>query len=419
MERHLDQTLMPTTTDNNSRPPAEGSKLSRIARHHAHQDLPLDVVQMIVRRSDPRIFGLLKFVSRDFRDAVGHYLLVDGNDDAVDCRGSETPEPSTTIRITDMCSSPELLAWAFSKGCPIRDERVCNVAVVTGGSETLKVARLNGCEWSSEVSRSACEVGDARACQWAYENGCPFDDSALEAAAFGGHVDIMDWLLKTRIDPNPKTRKLTTREPVSPDYGSPLPVAAAAEGGSLRALQWLRNRGFAWSALACEVAAKEGHVDVLEWCIEHGCPLSSDVSSAAASGGHIHVLRLLLDKGCPFDTGACTAAARSGSLAVLEFARGRGLPWSATACEAAASEGRLEALEWCRRNGCEWNADATWAASQEGHLSVLKFLIGNGCPCDHNIALVAYECGYDDVVDWPRDSRIPCPLVLRVVTVIM
>ena len=368
--------------------------------------MPLDVIRGILRYVDPGYLGVLKFVNRSFRSCCVIQITMaaaenKGTDDADnatttaaaagDAAGDAIIKPklstTTIINVRDMCVSPELLSWAFCHGCPFRDEGVCETAVSLGGAQTLRVARLHGCEWGCSVFEAACMSGDFQACVWTLENGCPCDTgSALNCAAMGGCVKTLEWLLESSI--------------VMADKASPIPVAAAAEGGSLEAAKWLRERGFQWSALTAEMAAREGHTDILQWCIRSGCPWSSDVCSAAARENRLDMLRFLVDEGCPLDSTVCAAAASCGSIDILRFAHGRGVSWSARTCEAAASEGQLEALQWCRQHGCEWDSDVTMAAAEGGHLAVLQWLAENNCPMDEEIAMVAFEAGHHDVVSW-------------------
>mmetsp|Transcript_29280 Transcript_29280/g.58142 ORF Transcript_29280/g.58142 Transcript_29280/m.58142 type:complete len:155 (-) Transcript_29280:38-502(-) len=47
---------------------------------------------------------------------------------------------------------------------------------------------------------------------------------------------------------------------------------AAAKGGQLRVLQWLRGRDCPWDSETCRLAAERGHLALLKWAIGHGCP---------------------------------------------------------------------------------------------------------------------------------------------------
>ena len=63
--------------------------------------------------------------------------------------------------------------------------------------------------------------------QWLRSEGCPWDASACDKAARGGHLEI---------------------------------------------LKWLRSKGCPWNERAPCAAAAGGHLEVLKWLIEVGCP---------------------------------------------------------------------------------------------------------------------------------------------------
>eukprot|EP00588_Corethron_pennatum_P016774 CAMPEP_0194310216 /NCGR_PEP_ID=MMETSP0171-20130528/7142_1 /TAXON_ID=218684 /ORGANISM="Corethron pennatum, Strain L29A3" /LENGTH=270 /DNA_ID=CAMNT_0039063719 /DNA_START=158 /DNA_END=970 /DNA_ORIENTATION=+ len=80
-----------------------------------------------------------------------------------------------------------------------------------------------------------------------------------------------------------------------------LTCRAAAMGGQLRVLQWLRQRGCPWNSLTCGEAARYGHLEVLRWARGAGCPWDEDTCYYAARGGHVEVLRWALEHGCLYD----------------------------------------------------------------------------------------------------------------------
>jgi hypothetical protein len=114
------------------------------------------------------------------------------------------------------------------------------------------------------------------------------------AAARGGHLPVLEWL----------------RSQACPWDESA--CSAAAEGGQLAALQWLRRWGAPWDFLTCEEAAGAGHLEVLRWAHAQGCPLSEHVRWLALRGEHVHVLRWAADVGCPADPRRGSWRRRSG-----------------------------------------------------------------------------------------------------------
>merc|ERR1719469_209761 len=51
-----------------------------------------------------------------------------------------------------------------------------------------------------------------------------------------------------------------------------LTCRAAAKGGQLRVLQWLRGWDCPWDSSTCGGAASNGHLEVLQWARGEGCP---------------------------------------------------------------------------------------------------------------------------------------------------
>jgi len=119
---------------------------------------------------------------------------------------------------------------------------------------------------------------------------------------------------------------------------------AAAAGGHMEVLRWLREHGHRWDEGTCHAAAKGGHLEVLKWVRGHGCPWTPGTCAGAAQGGHMDVLEWLRVHGCPFDESACEFAARGGQLAVLQWLRGYGCPWDASTCESAIGGSKLKPL---------------------------------------------------------------------------
>ena len=146
-------------------------------------------------------------------------------------------------------------------------------------------------------------------------------------------------------------------------------VAAAAEGGHVEVLQWLRQNGCPWGNSAsdstCYHAAWGGHLDVLKWARSQDppCPWNMTVCSVAAQGGHLDILKWARsqDPPCPWNMAVCSMAADGGHLEVLKWARSQDppCPWDERTCADAARGGHLEVLKWARSQDppCPWSRD--------------------------------------------------------------
>jgi len=157
----------------------------------------------------------------------------------------------------------------------------------------------------------------------------------------------------------------------------------AAKHGLLPALKILRGRGCSWTAETCWAAALGGHLEALQWLrlpekLEGQCDWDSRACVAAAEGGNLEMLQWLrlpdkLEGQCRRHDEICTAAAGRGDLEMLQWLRFPDKPegqcdWHARACVAAAGGGHLEVLQWLREPGklegqCRWWAVETYTAA--------------------------------------------------------
>src|SRR5262245_50692313 len=72
--------------------------------------------------------------------------------------------------------------------------------------------------------------------------------------------------------------------------------------GRLAVLQWAVehcSRVPLHDTRICDAAAEGGHLDVLKWLRENGCLWGKDTCSNDAKGGHLDELNLLRETGCP------------------------------------------------------------------------------------------------------------------------
>ncbi len=99
----------------------------------------------------------------------------------------------------------------------------------------------------------------------------------------------------------------------------PEDMAAAAGGGHLAAVRWLRRQGCPWDGSVQEAAAAGGHTEVVAWLAGAGCPWAGgSPMSAAMRAGKYDTVRQLLDLGCPEDFEIYQLAARRGQKGVVQ-----------------------------------------------------------------------------------------------------
>jgi hypothetical protein len=101
---------------------------------------------------------------------------------------------------------------------------------------------------------------------------------------------------------------------------------------------------------------------------------------AAAKGGHLEVLQWLRADGCLWNKYTCWEAAKCGHLEVLQWAHANGCLWDWHTCANATGGGHLEVLQWLRANGCPWDKYTVICARDRDHVELVNWAIANGCP---------------------------------------
>jgi len=165
-------------------------------------------------------------------------------------------------------------------------------------------------------------------------------------------------------------------------------------------------------ARECEISMIGAGCGRMDW-MERGGVFDDRTCSAAAKGGQLRILKWLRGRNCPWNSWTCKGAARNGHLEVLKWARENGCDWDSETCSAAAMNGHLETLKWARENGCEWDSQTCSGAAQYGHLEILQWAIENGYD-NECVCFWAVEGGHTKILKWaiengcPYDKRFFC-----------
>ena len=175
---------------------------------------------------------------------------------------------------------------------------------------------------------------------------------------------------------------------------------AAAAAGSLGVLVKARELGYAWSERTCAAAAEGGSIETLEWLRstskqprKERCPWDVRVCAEAARRGHLELLVWARKRKCKWDERTCLLAANSGHLHVLKWARSRGAPWD--------GELLMEALRGGDRRRVRKPTDPP-----DNHYETFVWAIENGAPVDDEQLLyeVAAAVGSLPVLNYLKDQ---------------
>jgi hypothetical protein len=128
-------------------------------------------------------------------------------------------------------------------------------------------------------------------------------------------------------------------------------AVGAASGGQILVLEWLRghstSRDMQWSAV-CAAAAEAGKPSVLDWLERNGFFDRADerLAPAAARGGHLPVLQWLRDRGAAIYGGTSIVLARCGNKELLRWYRNNGGFLDEHVYDAAVAAGHVHLAAW-------------------------------------------------------------------------
>ena len=322
------------------------------------------------------------------------------------CRAFRDAWPERTeLTLSFVCASSWCYRWAMRVGCPfVWGAELAAKMARHGCTNALHWAVMNGMACDQETPRQAAHGGHLETLARILAVGCPMDPNEVaRKAASHGHVDILEWLVPKY---NVKWGKIHT--------------AAAARGGHLVALQWLRARRIPWDSNAVTQAAAYNHAEVVMWAVQNGGHLRLNAMWAAAERGHLEMVRLLRERlGCSMDAKTCGWAAYGGRLEVLQYLRSGQFPcpWDSETTERAAGNGHVRVLAWAMQQGCPVSRWAWAHASIRGHVCVLRFLHASGWALVDVKSIVDEDIGAEDherTKAWLKRMRSPWQKVRKV-----
>jgi len=295
-----------------------------------------------------------------------------------------------------------VLSWARDKGCDW-NETTCASAARGGHSEILQWLRQRECPWNILTSLYAAWSGNTEMLRWVIEQGCVWErgvqvpnQNAICVSARKGDLDAVIFLAG-----------LSTHLP------SEIPAAAAAEGGQLEILKWLKdNRNLQLDSKIALGAASGGSFEMLRWLNVNGYEfdlLRDEMVQDATKAENLDTLNYLLQsKGIFFwDIQPCVYAARVNAFKSLRWLHEiRHVALQTECFQMAARHGNREMLQWLLESGCNWDASVCKEAAREGHLEVLKWLRDKGCPWDKRTIKFAAN---GRISDWAKQNGCPLP----------
>lgn len=274
--------------------------------------------------------------------------------------------------------------------------------------------RVPPCPCTDDVVRRAAGGGHMHVLAWLHQRGYRGRWCSISAAAHGGHTEVLEWFAGK-----------------AHAFDKAIYTAAAADGGQLGALAWLRAAGCPWDDRVCLYSAARGHLHVIEWAIEHGCMWHPEATATAAARGHLDVAEWCLAHGCTVaneidsrwpglyddqedvDTDVARAetlcvAARLGRIDVLAWLRDHGCTCSdAWVFADAAESGCPAVLDWLHAHCRPWDAEAFSYVAGCGRIGALRHMRAGGCPWDERVYVEAATWNHPNILAWAHANGCP------------
>jgi hypothetical protein len=253
------------------------------------------------------------------------------------------PRDQTAVYAACRHGHLDVVDWLVGSGCPWKEKnedenlyvggKACEAAAKGGHLHVLQFLRSQhmNATWNYNTPQRAAERGHLQVLQWAMENHCPVNQAAYAGAATYGHIHILEYLQSMHapyawLAANEAAREghvhvlkwFAESETFYMLMQQDLLKSAAREN-QIKVLEWVCSQpddrfddrfyeGFGLTVKVMAAAAEGGHVEAMQWLRDRGTDWNTDVSNAAAREGKLEALKWLVDKGCPFDPDAAIKA---------------------------------------------------------------------------------------------------------------
>ncbi len=158
-----------------------------------------------------------------------------------------------------------------------------------------------------------------------------------------------------------------TSSTAAPDVSAAVPTfrALTLKAARIGNTDWLVRHGFPRSSDMCAAAAEGGNVNMLTWLRHNDCEWDGTAWTAAATAGHLRVLRWLNENHCPRPAGSepVCGAAINGHLVAATWLIDHGFPLDEVVRGAVETTGHAEIIAWLERTGTRI---AAWTSPVEG-----------------------------------------------------
>ena len=242
----------------------------------------------------------------------------------------------------------------------------------------------------NENNKIICAIlalcGNIELLKRAHEKLCPIDDYIISCAAYGGNVDILDWVtLNCNVDIN----------------GSNI-CHNASINGHINILEWVKLNNYELFVDTCtDTAMRYNYLNILEWLLHNGYNIKGTAFRIAARNGYLNILQWALQNNVQFDRSICKNAGIGGHVHILQWAlENNKFDNDTTFCSNAAINGHINVLQWAIENKYYIDPELYKSAVHYGQLKVIEWLYDHDYKPDNDICNRAIESDSIEILQW-------------------
>eukprot|EP00158_Paraphelidium_tribonemae_P007744 Partr_v1_DN28349_c0_g1_i1_m78775 putative Ankyrin Repeat Protein len=287
------------------------------------------------------------------------------------------------------------LEWAHNPPQCQCNGRVFAGAIDNGHVDVLKWAKNSGIEIPDVVDmNTAAERGYLDILKWLFDNGVVVTKSVCEFSAFGGHIQILEWMqtIKVMCDSSVYAGALISdsQDIVQWALDNHIPVdissrdcAKIGAAGSIKALEWLNDQGVSCGQEAISAAFNNGHLNVLNWAERQGYIMSFAYWDLvfAARNGYPQSIEWAHSRGFTYERETIVTLAAFGHLALVKatFKLIKDVEIKRfivqRISEVAVKNDKIDILKWAYAQGAVFDSDMVGYAVLNGKSSAVKLWV--------------------------------------------
>lgn len=270
----------------------------------------------------------------------------------------------------------DCLEWLLENGYSFC-EKDAILAAEGGFLEILKLLHTRGLKLDFQVMEAAAKGGSVEVVEFLLSKNCPKSGYECLHCAHRGHLPLLKYFVSRGWRVNSNTFCQGSLHVEVMEYLSKLGCRAEPDTvrylcrtGNLNSIKWLwkkypaRRQELFISNSCSWCACCSGSIELIKWLEKKGEIINSSHFSLAIISGNVELLKILREKGATVDEGSMSDACCEGHIPVLEYLKELSCEYDGTCYLKAGESSNLEVLEWLKENGYYLKPSARYSTEE-------------------------------------------------------